>query len=534
MPVPKTIARNTAFNGAGRLWDAATSLVLTAYIFLKLGAAEYGLWGLVAAFTGYAALFDVGIGSAYAKYIAGHAARDDRDGISSVVSTGFFFYLAFGFVFVAVSWGLVDVLIDLVSRVNPETAGDLGSDQTLRDLGFLVRWGLLLFAVSNCIAPFTAVQTGLQRMGVTNVISVLASFVKIGATVAFLELGFGIRGLMFTNAAVLSFFGALSVVAAFALEPGLRISPRCVTRRTFNSLFQFGWRSQVSRLSNLIMFETDVLVIAFLVRDLQLVGLYKIGVELANKMRQVPMVLLTALLPAASELDARKEDARLRDLYVRSSKYVAFVSIPLITLLVCGAHLALGTWIGTEVELAVAVVVLQIMAFGYLANIVPGAGVAVALGKGRADLQMKAGLISMASNILLTLVLYSVVGFWGIPAATAISMFLSWLWFAGAMGRLLDVSVVEIARRAVLWPFVAAVPGAMVCFACDRLAGDLSGRLASGGIFAGAAVLLGLSYLAVLRKTPFFDGSDLDFFESTLGLNRLPGYRLWARSLRNV
>ncbi len=532
MSIRRTIARNTAFNAAGRTWEAVAGLVLTAYIFVQLGKADYGLWGVVAAFTGYAALFDLGVGSAYAKYIAEHAARDEREAISSVVSTGFFFYLLFGGVFVAVAWPCVDLAIGLVERISPERAGDLGRAEVLDNLRFLLRWGLVLFAVSNCIAPFTAVQTGLQRMGITNVIGVGASVVKIVATVALLEMGHGVRGLLYTNAVVLGLFGAASVAAAFYLHPSLRVSPLRVTREMLAKLVRFGWRTQVSRLSNLVMFETDVLVIAFVLRDLELAGLYKIGVELANKMRQVPAIMLSALVPAASELDARDEGEKLQRLYLVGSKYVAAVTVPMAAFLAGASGLVMTTWIGSGTELVVAAMVLRIMAVGYVANMVPGAGVAVALGKGRPEIQMKAGLISMVSNVVLTLALVYTVGFWGIPTATAASMFLSWAWFAWAMGKTADVGPLDLFRTALRWPVMAALPGFALCLAGDWLAVDLVGRLGNGAVLAATGGLLCVTYLAFIRMTPFIDGYDLEFFDETLGLGRVPGYRLWTRRIR--
>lgn len=532
MSIRRTIARNTAFNAAGRTWEAVAGLVLTAYIFLQLGKADYGLWGVVAAFTGYAALFDLGVGSAYTKYIAEHEARGEKEAISSVVSTGFFFYLLFGCVFVSVTWPCVDLVVGFVGRLNPETAGDLGRAEVLENLRFLLRWGLVLFAVSNCIAPFTAVQTGLQRMGVTNVISVGASVVKIVSTVAFLELGHGVRGLLYTNAVVLALFGVASVAAAFYLHPSLRVSPLRVTREMLAKLVRFGWRTQVSRLSNLIMFETDILIIAFVLRDLELAGLYKIGVELANKMRQVPAIMLSALVPAASELDAREEDEKLQRLYRVGSKYVAAVAVPMAAFLAGASGLVMKTWIGSGAELVVAVVVLRIMALGYVANMVPGAGVTVALGKGRPDIQMKAGLISMVSNVFLTLLLVYTVGFWGIPTATAASMFLSWAWFAWAMGKAIDVGPGNLFRAALLWPVMAALPGFAICLAGDWLAFDLVGRLSNGAVLALTGGLFCVTYLGFIRMTPFIDGYDLEFFDDTLGLGRVPGYRAWTRRIR--
>ncbi|MCH8204858.1 MAG: flippase [Candidatus Hydrogenedentes bacterium] len=532
MSVRETIARNTGFNALGRVWEALVSLALIAYIVSQIGIAQYGLWGVIAAFTGYAALFDLGVGSAYTKYIAEHDARDEKEEISRIVSTGFFFYALFGAVFVAIAWPAVDLLLGIVERMGETASGDLARPEVLADMRFLLRWGLVLFAVSNCIMPFTSVQTGLQRMGVTNAISVGVSFVKIGATLYFLESGYGVRGLLYANALVLVVFGMASVTAAFVLCPSLRLSVFRISRSTFKRLFSFGWRTQVSRLSNLIMFETDVLVITFILRDLQLAGLYKIGIELANKARQVPSALLTALVPAVSGLDATNEDEKLQRLYVKSTKYVAALTVPVLAFVAGAAGLLMSAWQGTALELGAAVIVLRMMAFGYVANVLPGPGVTVALGTGRPDVQMKAGLISMTSNVVMTVGLVYTIGFWGVPIATVVSMFLSWGWFTGAMKSLVGIGAKELFAQAIRWPLVSVLPAFLFCAVADRLSGQLTSRIESLAAVVVVLVVFSVLYLAMLRRTPFFDAEDLDFFDNTLRLRRVPGYAAWTRAMR--
>jgi O-antigen/teichoic acid export membrane protein len=204
--VRSTLVRNTTFNAAGRIWEGLCNVVLTAYIVPRVGLSGWGLWALVGVFTGYVALLDFGMNSGLAKYIAEHAARKERDALSAVVSTGFFFYLVFGVALVAVGWMCVDPLLSLVSRLSPEHTRTLAEADLLDEARFLLRWGLVLFALSNCVAAFTAIQTGLQRMGITNAISFVASILKVIATVVLLETGHGVRGLLYTNALVLAYF----------------------------------------------------------------------------------------------------------------------------------------------------------------------------------------------------------------------------------------------------------------------------------------------------------------------------------------
>ncbi|NIA14051.1 MAG: oligosaccharide flippase family protein [Nitrospiraceae bacterium] len=538
MSVRRTLARNTAFNAAGRLWEALANLVLAAYIVSQLGLPVYGLWSLVSVFTGYVALLDFGVGSGYAKYIAEHAARGERDRLSHVVSTGLLFYLLLGVVLVVTGWACVDGLIALAARLSPERMAAFAEEGLVDDVRFLLRGALLLFSVSNCIAAFSALQTGLQRMGITNVISFVASILKVAATILFLELGHGVRGLLYANGAVLLFFGTASVLVAFHLAPGLRISVSCVRRETMGRLFSYGWRTQVSKLSNLITFQTDKLIILVASRWLGLsgvyvvldrIGAYRLGEELASKMRQAPALLLSAVIPAASDLDARGDEERLRRLYLLSSKYVAAVTVPLVAIFAGCAGMLIRTWMGEEPGLDVAAWTLRILVVGYLANIIPGAGVSVALGKGRPDVQMKAGIIAMVSNLTLTVVLMLTLGFYGVPLATAASMFLSCAWFIRAMRAVSGVGPGELVRVSLVWPIVAALPGLVVCIAGDWLSAGFVGRgpnaimaMVCGGAFS-------ISYLVLIRFTPFLDAFDVDFLANVLHLRRVPGFGLWSR-----
>jgi len=526
MSVRRTLARNTAWNAAGRLWEALAGLILIRYIIERVGLPLYGVWALLAAFTGYVALLDFGIGSAYVKYIAEHAARKEYDRVSSVVSAGFVFYFIFGIVLVAVGWPCAPYVVEAGRRFG------LFEETHLADAQFLLRWGLVLFAATNCMAAFTAVQTGLQRMAVTNVLSFAASLVKIAATVLFLELGYGIRGVLGANALAFAAFSAGSVVVAFRLAPGLRVSPFALRRDTFGRLVAFGLRAQVAKLSNLVMFETDKVVAGLVFRRLNLIALYELGVNLANKMRQVPALLFSALVPAASDLDARDEQERLRRLYVVSTKYAASVAVPSALFTVAAAGPLIRTWLGPGHETSAWV--LRVIAFGYIANILPGAGVSIALGKGRADLQMKAGLISMGSNIALTVALVWAIGFIGIPIATALSMVVSWTWFILAMRRLVNVGPRELLRASVWWPGLASLPGFLACVAVDVATTHVPGFLANAA-FTGACVLVfGVSFMVLIRLTPFLDRFDVAFLEDTLGLGRVPGFRLWARRWHRV
>lgn len=510
MSVRKTLIHNTAFNAAGRLWEAACNIALAAYVVPRVGMSAWGLWAMLSVFTGYVALLDLGLGGGFAKFVAEYAARKEYERISSVASVGFFFYLVLGSLVVGIGWLCIDPLVTLFQHLgnqHVETA-------FLDDIRFLLWWGLVLYAASNCISVFSAVQTGLQRMDIVNVIGFVASLLKVFATVYWVHAGYGVRGLLYASAVVFSFYAAASVVAAVALVPGLRVSPWRVTGPAVRELVSFGWKTQVSRLSNVVSFETDKLIVGIVYRQFGLIGVYRIGEELASKLRQAPALLVSALMPAASDLDARDDSERLRRLYLVSSKYLAVVSVPLVFYCVAASGMLIRTWMGpTLPHLDVATGINRILALGYLANVLHGAGVSIALGKGRPDLQMKAGILAMVSNVAFTIALVFPFGLYGVAMGTALSMVVACVWFMRAMGPLSGISAVTLVRETVLWPVLACAPGFAVCLMGDVWSAGASRLLNAGCVMAGAAFFF-TGYAVILFWSPFLDAFDREVLKS--------------------
>jgi O-antigen/teichoic acid export membrane protein len=349
----------------------------------------------------------------------------------------------------------------------------------------------------------------------------------VPVTVVLLEAGFGVRGLLYAALAASLFFGVASVLMAFTLLPGLRVWPTHWHGGTFATLFSFGWRAQVGKLSNLINFQTDRVVVASVMRfgDMGLVGLYGLGEMLASKKRQIPALLVSALIPAASDLDARNSQDKLRALCIVSTKYMAAVAVPLAVFFAASADLLLLAWLGPKEDLHIAAWVLRILSVGYLFNVLPGPGLSVVLGKGRADLPMFAGLISMAANIAATIMLYWTLGFYGIPLATSLAMALSSLWFFRQLRHLFNVTLTELLSKSLIWPLLASTPGLVLCLASEWWAAYAQDQFVALGAVALVTPLFGLTYALCLRWAPFIDAFDVAFLGDTLRLRKLPGFK---------
>ena len=255
---------------------------------------------------------------------------------------------------------------------------------------------------------------------------------------------------------------------------------------------------------------------------------------MANKLRQIPTLVVSAMLPAAADLDARADEERLQELYVRATKYLALAAVPATAIALGCAGPLIRTWLGDRSGLDTSVWVLRILGVGYLANVMAGAGMSVALGRGRADIQMRAGLIATAANLVLTLGLVVWIGFWGIPLATAISMFLSSGWFFQRMHSIVGVSAVAVLRESMVWPALSVCPGLAFALWCDWFTAGSPGFAENAAALCAGLAFLSITYVGLIRFTPFFDAYDVEFLGDTLSMRRIPGFELWSARARRV
>jgi len=504
--VSENIIRNTVFNAAGRFWGILVTIFLTPYILGHIGIERYGIWAIVGVLTGYFSLLDFGMGTSFVKYISEYYAKKDYKSINQVISTGAAFYAVFAAVVVLVAFLAMHQLLALF-KVPQELAGEVF---------FVFRLGIVLFAVSNILSAFQAVQGGLQRMDISNKISIGASVPMILGTVYFLEAGYGLRGLMLNNAVILAATGAANVIAGFRIFPELRLSPSLVTRGMFGKLLNFGFKMQFSKVADAVVFQTDRLLIGHFL-GVGEVGVYQLGSSIAYQVRAVPLLLVSAILPAASDLNAKLEHDRLKMLYLKSSKYLVLASFPLIFFTMAAAQLVMRTWVGPGYERSA--LVLQLLAAGYLANLLSGVGTSVSAAIGKPEIQMWAAIISAVSNIVLSVALILSIGFFGVAVATDVSFILSTGYFFFKLHRQMGLSTRKMAMEIVSLPLCAALLPALAIAGLHywlKPAFMCAGRPGSFGILAMEGLAFAGIYLAGIIKGGYLDGYDREMLRKAV------------------
>jgi O-antigen/teichoic acid export membrane protein len=423
----------------GRAWSFFVSLLLTPYILGHLDVGDFGVWVLLSIFLYSFSLLDLGLGSSFVKFISAYHAHEDYDRINKVVFSGITFYCLFG-IFILIAGLLVEQPLLRLFRIEHAS-----------DVYFLI---LLTCAISNVGAMLLSVFKGIQRMDKSNSIEIKMSFVSVVGTVIFLESGFRMWGLAL-NAVLCSLIAVAVTFFSLKREVPKIFFGWSFDRKLLREMFGYGLKISVSRLGGLICFQADKLILSR-VLGLAAVSFYEVSSRLTSFMRAVPLVMLSALIPATAELGARNDREKILRTYLLVSKYVAMVTVGLVSFLILDADSLLKLWLGKGFEQSVFLI--QVLAIGYGANVLGGTASQIGAGVGRPEFDMRSTILLSIVNPILSILLVRSFGAPGAAAGTSLALIIATFYLLIAFHRnYMEVPLWSVIRDIYVRPIAAGV-----------------------------------------------------------------------------
>jgi O-antigen/teichoic acid export membrane protein len=329
---------------------------------------------------------------------------------------------------------------------------------------------------------------------------------------AFLLMGWGVRGLLYASigSAVLTLLIYTALVRK--LLPAVTMNPLLADIDQAKKVLRFSLQIYLTQASVAIHNQIEKLFLALFVGVVP-VGWYDIASDVALKVRGAPGLLLSPVLPAASELDARGEQDKLVELYYRVHKYLAFAGVPLIAFLIAVSKRFVELWIGPDYKIVA--LPLSILLLVNFFNLTTGPGYMIFAGQGFLQPGVYSALVGVGLNVPLSLLLIYFYGFGGAVVGTSISIVVASSFFLVLFHRHTRNSVARLLREAYFKPVLCTV----VLLTSEFLispARNLSwlGLFLHGSVFA-------LAYAAVLLSTRFFDQYDWAKIESVVPVARI-------------
>jgi len=357
-----TLANKTIGNAlsgvVGFAWPILLALVSMPYIVHKLGNEAYGVLALVTSVLGFFAFLDLGVTNASVKYMAEAYAHGDVDKINKIIGSSLVVYLIAGGTGGCVIALMTSTLVQRILKIPPSYIAVSTFAFYVASCGFLLNMVLGVFA---------AVPKAVQRYDVATKVNIVISTSLTLLTVLTLYLGYGLREVVILNflSSLVSLVVYMLVAKSLVRDISIRV---CFDPVTFKKLFSFGAYSLLVMISSTILFQLDRLMIGTFAGAAQ-VAFYVVPASIALRINGFVGSIMGVVFPLCSELHATGQQAKLRELYLKASKYAFMLSISIATPLVVLSTQVMKYWMGGEYGLKSSLVLALLSASSFFASL---------------------------------------------------------------------------------------------------------------------------------------------------------------------
>ncbi len=414
--IKKKITRNTIANYIGYSIRTVVNFFLFPFVVHRLGVTEAGIWFLLSSVTGYLGLLDLGIKPALVKHIAQYNAKGDKKSISQIVSIAFLIFLVMGAV-AGVIMLIIGFLLPQFFRIDPEIISQA------RTSAYIVAGALFLSFPLSAIGG--GVLNGLQRYDKTRTAGIFSSLSGAAAIVFLLSQGYGLVAVVLADQ-ITNFLGwLLNVYFAKRLAPYLKIQFRNIKKEFVWKVFKFSGLIFIIKFASQIIYYTDKIVIGIFL-NVGAIVFYEAAYKIHKVVTRIPMLLVSAMMPASSELDAQKKPETLKKLYLYSTKYMTAFFLFLVIPVLIFTKPILNLWIGPEFESSAIYARLFLLVTFFVLN--HTAGMQILIGTGKIKSITRYQVIVAVFNLALSIVLVKTIGLIGVVLGTVIP-FIVMEWF---------------------------------------------------------------------------------------------------------
>jgi len=331
--------KNAVYNAIGFIFPVAVSLITTPYIVHKLNTDIYGIYVLAISLMGMLSFLDLGFGQGIIKFVSHYEAKKDFKRISQIINTTLMINVVMGLFGGLVIFSFSEFLSRKVFKVKSEQIELAVNSFKIVSVGFVL----------NLISStFSNIPKAIQRYDIPVKIQNTVWFLSIISSVLILYLGYGLVE-MLTFYIIFQFLGLISYFwFSKKLIHNLKLSLK-FNKDIFKEIFGFSIYNAINSITGNIVFRVDKMIIAYSLGT-SAVTYYQIPFTMSQMANSFVSSVIQFLFPAVSFLNSAGEKDKLKQIYIKSTKYVIAFSLIIFSGLVLFGKPFLKIWIGKEIS----------------------------------------------------------------------------------------------------------------------------------------------------------------------------------------
>lgn len=480
-PYRRRLLLNTASTTVANVWAMVVALVSLPLLLRGLGGPAFGLWVLVQTFSavnGWLSLADVGLGTAAIHGVASRAGAGDRSGASTIVRTALTAFALTGAVAATLLIGL--------SRWLPAWFHAPAALRRDFRLAVIVFAGQIVFELLT--EGMEACLEGFQRVDLSRLVDGVRRTLVAIVTVTVALAGGGLVGVAVAS---LTASAAALVVAAVSLSG--HASGGRFDRGELRALLGYARRVAAVDANGVVKRTMDRVIVGAIIGPAA-VALVEIATQVQNAANAILSASSYATISSSAWLRARAQEASLRELLARGTRYSLLVSWPIAVTVALLAGPLVRLWVGPRYHEAAYLVVIAVI------PLISGAlqvGSNMLRGSGRVSAIFRPALASTTVNLVASILLVEAFGVAGTFYGTLVGTAVLLPYLGRAVLREYRTPAPRFVRDAI-WPAVppcvalGLVLAAIVALPLGDILTVGLGLLIGGGVYATAAARWGL------------------------------------------
>ncbi len=328
---------NVLWSWTGVAANLFVGFIITPFIIRRLGAEQYGIWGLIFSILDYFWFFDLGLNTAVCNFCARFIAVKDNEKINQVISTALFYFSMIALIVWAIAPFAARNAYRFfhVSEANRREFANLILITT-------ISWGLCIV-----LHMFVSALDGFQRFDLTSRIWIAMLALRSAGYFLVLQSGHGLVAMaaIFVGSQILGYL--LNFLNFRRVFPQLRISTSYVRLAMFRDIFQYGVKSFAANSSTLVLYQGGTVMIGHYLPEAS-VGFYVLPSKLLQNAIDAVSRIAIVTRSSAAELSAtgRREDALKLGIY--SNRYSLTLFMPLVVFLSIYGRALILRWVGPQ------------------------------------------------------------------------------------------------------------------------------------------------------------------------------------------
>ncbi|KAA5548782.1 oligosaccharide flippase family protein [Adhaeribacter rhizoryzae] len=417
-------------------------MVTTPFILKFLDKEEYGLSTILFQIVGYLSMFDFGLGSAVARYLATSRGEDEatQTSVNRIISTSFFTYSILGILVIVAGISLSPFLPQFFEM-----------NARLSDVAVSIAFTLSIFiGLQFPLKVFSSIFYAHQRQLLSNTTGFIIGLLNLILPVIFLYFEQGLWSFVYTN--IIS--TVISIVVTFYLLRKyygyLRIRPKYFDKELLGQMFSFGFFLFLNAIAVQIIFFTDRFFIGSFV-SLTTVTIYYLTAKIPEICMNLVFKITDNAYPAMVEIVSKEGGDKFKQVHQKLLLITVCCIISAFWLVLILDHWFIKLWVGESNFAGYTVLVLTLVLM--VTHSIQHVSAVCLNGAGLVKGFSVVSIIEAGVNLGLTIFLGKQFGIIGILVATIIAGFCTSMWFIPYTAiKFMRINLLEYLFKPILLP----------------------------------------------------------------------------------